>query len=409
LRILWTTPYLPWPTVGGNKVRQFQLLRCLAERGHRITMLAQSKRALDAPTRAQLEPLLERLIVSDRRARSHWLTLGAVAFSPYPAVVSVNGLSRSLQRAMAELLTQSWDAVHVEHSYGLQSVLPALKKHRQPFVLTEHNVESSLVPATDYHPRLPSLARPLLRQYDSWRYRWWEKRALRAATRVIAVTPQDASVLAQISGRPVACIGNGVDTRSFAAVQPAATSRRVMFIGNYEYQPNAAAVEWALQDIMPRVWQQVPDASFLVCGHGMPSSWRERWSDPRIEFRGFVEDVRTEQSRSGILLAPLKSGGGSKLKVIEAMAAGLAVVCTPEGVSGLAVQNGREYYDGTTTEELASRLVELLRNPERVRTLGESARAYVRKSHDWRMLAEQLEAIYGELPQPRVFAAEEPA
>ena len=409
LRILWTTPYLPWPTVGGNKVRQFHLLRCLAERGHRITMLCQSKRALDEATRTRLEPLLEHLVVLERRARKHWLTLAAVPFSPYPVVVSVNGLSRPLRRTLSELLTQSWDAVHVEHSYGLQSLLPALKQHRQPFVLSEHNVESTLVQATDYHPRLPPLVRPLLQKHDLWRYQWWERRAMRAAARVVAVTPQDASELAQISGRPVDYVANGVDARYFATVQPAVTSRRVMFIGNYEYPPNAEAVEWALQEIMPRIWRQMSDASFLVCGHGMPSSWRERWRDSRIEFRGFVEDVRTEQSRSALLLAPLKSGGGSKLKVLEAMAAGLAVVCTPEGVSGLAVQSSREYCEGRSAEELASQVVELLRDPERVRTVGESARSYVRQSHDWRALAEQMEAIYRELPQHRELPAVEPA
>ncbi len=400
LRILWTTPYLPWPTVGGNKVRQYQLLRCLAQRGHRITLLVQSKREMEPETQTHLEGLVERLIVLPRRARKSLLSLGAAAFSPLPVVVSVNGYSGRLHRAMATLLQERWDAVHVEHSYGLQSLLPALQVRHQRFALTEHNVESSLIQSLYYHPKLPNALLPLARRYDTSRYRRWEQRALAAATRVIAVTPEDAAAMVRISGRSVDVVPNGVDCEYFSQVQPDVSSQRLMLVGNMEYPPNADSVEFAMDAIMPLLWQRLPTAKVVVCGYAMPTEWRARWPDPRAEFLGFVDDLRVQQVRCAALLAPLRAGGGSKLKVIESMAAGLAVICTPQGVTGLDVQAGRDYRLGNSPQELVEQLVPLLQNPAALRQLGDNGRAYVRREHDWRLLTSKLEAIYREMATP---------
>ena len=399
LKILWTSPYLAWPTAGGNKVRQFHMLRGFAEQGHRITLLVQSKMPLYEAAETMLGQFAERLIVLERRSRKHPLTLAAALLAPYPVVVSVNGLSRTLRHAMAELLTERWDAVHVEHSYGLQSVLGVLQKTRQPFALSEHNVESSLAHTTNYHRRVPQALVGQLRRYDEWRYRDWEKRALTAPARVIAVTADDARRLAEISGRAVDVVPNGVDTGSLADVHPNLCSRRLMFIGNYDYAPNAAAVELTLEHILPLIWRRIPAVRFAVCGAGMPSAWRTRWSDPRIEWRGFVSDVPAEQSKSAVLLAPLTAGGGSKLNVLESMAAGLTVVCTPEAVSGLDVQDGREYREGRTPADLAQRVVELFENRQEMHHIGEAARAYVRQCHDWGPLVERMVEILRELPR----------
>lgn len=399
LKILWCLPHLPWPLVGGNKVRQFHLLRGLAEHGHRVTLLVQGKVLPDEETRARLTPLLDRLIVLERRPRKHPLTLAAALLAPYPVIVSVNGLSRRLRRTMAGLLQEQWDVVQVDHSYALQPVLGVLCDSQQPFALCEHNVESSLTGSTQYHPRIPAALVRQLRRYDGWRYRSWERRVLRAPARLIAVTPHDAERLTAISGRGVDVVANGVDARSLSTVHPDFASRRMLFVGNYEYAPNAAAVERIVTDILPLIWRRIPAVRFAVCGHGIPQTWRRRWQDPRIEWCGFVPDLSSEQRRSALLIAPLSEGGGSKLKVLESMAAGLPVVCTREGVSGLQVQDGREYREGCTAAELAASAMELLENEPLAHRMGEAGRAYVSLHHDWLSLVDQLVKIYRALPR----------
>lgn len=393
LKILWVLPYLPWPTSSGGKTRQYHLLRTLAGAGHRITLLVQSKTALDEDARQALEPLLERLIVLPRRPLRSATTLLALAASPLPMLASINGYAPALSKRFAELLDEPWDIVQIEHSYSFQPFEQALRQAAQPFILTEHNVESALGGAT--YDRFPAWLKPLV-LLDQWRYRRWERRVMRQAERVVAVTESDAVALGRIVGGPVPVVVNGVDCARYATVTPAHDSRRLLFIGNYEYPPNVDAVEWALGEVMPRVWQQCPEATITIAGHALPQDWPQRWPDARIEWHGFVPDLTVLQSRAALFFAPLRQGGGSKLKVLEAMAAGLPVVTTSQGVSGLAVTAGAEYDGGDDADTLAGALLRQLADPAGAAAIGAAGRAYVRRAHDWAAAAGQLQTVYAD-------------
>ena len=204
--------------------------------------------------------------------------------------------------------------------------------------------------------------------------------------------------MSQIAGRPAEVVPNGVDVAAFADVETSPELPHVMFIGNYGYPPNDDAVQWAADQIMPRVWQRCATARFIVCGSQMRAEWPRRWPDSRIEWRGLVPDVKAVQRECSVFIAPLRAGGGSKLKVLEAMAGGLAVVSTPEGVSGLSAVKGQDYLLGRTAEELAASIIELLRDPAKIRAMGAAGRRYVSAAHDWSALTDQLERIYYGLP-----------
>lgn len=395
MKILWTLPYLPWPTTSGGKTRQYHLLRSLAARGHRITLLVQSKTALDAATRATLEPLLERLIVLPRRPLRSLKTLLAVAFAPYPMLASINGLAAPLEQQVIHLLQEPWDVIQIEHSYSFQPFERPLRQTGQPFILTEHNVESALGAAS--YDRLAGWLKPFT-LYDQWRYRRWEKRVFGLAHELIAVTEADAQVLQQHTGKPVAVVVNGVDSGYYASVEPDLHSQRLLFVGNYEYHPNVDAVEWALESILPALWQLNPNVRFAICGYGLPDRWRQRWTDPRIEWQGFVPDLRDLQRQAAIFFAPLRQGGGSKLKVLEAMAAGLPVVTTEQGRSGLNVSNGQHCLGSEDPQELAQLLADGLADPQRLQRIGQAGRDYVKSEHDWAVAAVQLEQVYARLP-----------
>jgi len=392
LRILWTLPYLPWPVTSGGKARQYHLIREMAARGHCITLLVQSKTPADEATRRVLGALCEELIVLPRRPLKHPVTLWRAATSGLPLLTSVNGHAPALATRFEHLLTsRPWDIVQIEHSYGFEPFARALRRHRQPFVLTEHNVESELGAAT--YGKWPGWARGLA-ALDQHRARRWERQVLSQATAIVAVTESDAQQLHAIGGRPTHVVSNGVDTRAFASVQPDVGARRVLFLGNYEYAPNVDAVEWALTDIAPRVWAQAPDVRFCICGHGMPAAWAQRLADARIEWRGYVPDLAEVQRHSAVFMAPLRAGGGSKLKVLEAMAAGLPVVSTREGLSGLPVRPGVQALAADDAPAFAQALLQLLSTPQQARALGDAARQMVRHTFDWATVAEQLERVY---------------
>ena len=295
-----------------------------------------------------------------------------------------------MTRQFEQLLQrQHWDIVQIEHSYGYQPFEAVLRRHRQPFVLVEHNVESELGAAT--YGKWPASARPFAR-YDQWRGRRWERHVLGQASLVVAVTESDARKLGAWTRRPPHVVTNGADIQGFASVKPDLASKRVLFVGNYEYAPNVDAIEWAMEAIWPRLWALQPDARFVVCGHALPPAWRQRWADPRIEWRGYVDHLPTAQSQSAVFLAALRFGGGSKLKVLEALAAGLPVVSTTEGLSGLGVKAGEQAMVADNAEAIAQAVSHLLDHPEQAVQMGLRARAHVTARFDWQACAEQLEA-----------------
>lgn len=402
MRILWILPYAPWPTTSGGKTRQYQLLASLARAGHRITLLAHSKMAVDDDVRDHLEPLLERLIILPRRPLRSPLTLAAALFAPYPLLASINGLAPRLESQIEALLDEPWDVIQIEHSYTFQPYEAALARRGVPFVLTEHNVESMLGAAT--YDRLPGWML-LFARYDQWRYRRWERRVMRQAEQVIAVTDADAQVLARIGGRPTAVVVNGVDCAYYASVRHQPQARRLLFIGNFEYAPNVDAVEWALEHVLPGLWQRFPDVRMSICGYALPQAWRERWSDSRIEWHGFVGDLREQQRQTSIFFAPLRQGGGSKLKVLEAMAAGLPIVTSGQGASGLEVNSGEHYLCAESAEDCIAAIAQLLDDPALAQRLGDAGRGYVRARHDWSVAAHALESLYAQLPAPARVAA----
>ena len=244
-----------------------------------------------------------------------------------------------------------------------------------------------------------------LARYDQFRARRWERQVLSKAAAIVAVTESDAKTLSALSGRPAHVVSNGVDTRGFAHVQPDAASRTVLFVGNYEYAPNVDAVEWALTEVWPRVWPLVPDARFRICGHGLPEAWRQRFTDPRIEWLGYVPDLTEVQSRSAAFLAPLRYGGGSKLKVLEAMAASLPLISTAEGLSGLNATAGVHALVADTPEAIAQAIAHTLANPASARAMGLAAREHVTQQFDWARSASQLEAVYQSLQTATKVAA----
>jgi len=392
-KILWVLPYLPWPITSGGKSRQYNLMKVLSERGHKITLLVQSKSAPDDAFFSALS-FLDDIVFLPRRKTFSIKTIGSILFSRYPMLTCVNGFNHKLSMAFEKLLEQQWDVIQVEHSYTFQPYAAQLLKANKPFILTEHNVESGLGAAT--YSRLPAVLQPFS-HFDRARYRWWEKQVLQGAKYVIAVTKEDASALAEIRQKEVDVVINGVDTRAFENVTLNASSQRILFIGNYEYAPNIDAVEWIMDDIMPRVWQQSPNVKVMICGYGMPESWPEKWSDKRIEWQGYVSDLTEVQAKSSLFLVPLRHGGGSKLKVLEAMAAGLPLVSTAQGVSGLNVQMEEHYLGGETTEALSGAVVNLLKSRDDLQQMSESARRYVKESHDWKIAAQQLEHVYEKL------------
>jgi glycosyltransferase involved in cell wall biosynthesis len=392
LRVLWTLPYVPYPATNGGKQRQLGLLTQMARRGHAITLLCLSKTMPDAAAHAHLAALLENVLVLPRRSRVDPRMLARAACSlSRPAVATINGCDPTFEAVFDDLLEQRFDIVQVEHSYSFEPLARPLARRQTRFVLTEHNVESDVVQAQ--YQRLPWPLRGL-GALDALRCRTWERAVMQRAACVVAVAAPDEPRFAAMGARDTALVVNAIDVGAYAQVVPLPRSACALFLGNYEYSPNTDAVAWLCDEIMPRVWRDEPLMRLAVYGHAMPSAWRARWPDPRIAFGGYAKNLPALHAGAAMFVAPLRFGGGSKLKVMEAMASALPVVATPEAVSGLALTEGLGYVGGNDAEQIAAGMVRCLREPIWAAAVGLRARAYVRDHHDWAAAAMQLERVW---------------
>jgi glycosyltransferase involved in cell wall biosynthesis len=219
----------------------------------------------------------------------------------------------------------------------------------RPFIYSAQNVEADL------------RARVGDREVGSARVlRRFEERLLRTATETWMVSERDMQLAAELCpGAPLRLVPNAVDVAAIEPIEPDAEAQRAVFVGSLDYEPNRRAIRFLIDDVMPRVWERLPEAKLRVAGRGVGDRIEPA---ERIEALGFVEHIRDAYAGASCVVIPLLEGGGSPLKFVEALAYGLPVVATPFAAAGLTVEPGRDYAEADGTPEVfADELVAVLR------------------------------------------------
>lgn len=391
MRILWLQPYFPWPCTTGGKTRQYNLLKRLHQRGHEVTLVTLCKTPPTAEAIAVVEKIVSRLIWVQRRPLKSLANLRRMLFSGLPLTAVINGFDEDLVATIETLLAQSWNIIQLEHSYFYQPFAAANRAHNKPFFITEHNIESSM--GLSVLGKLPRVLHPLI-SLDEQRYLRWEKQVFASAQYTLAVTEHDRSHFAAHFDCPVTVIDNGVDCRHLAEVSANSAGRTITFLGNFDYFPNIDAVQWGVEAILPLVRAQLPDVTFKIYGHNSQAVRAQVGDQPGVEWGGFIDDLADLYRQSTLFFSPIRHGGGSKLKILEAMAAGMPIVATSQSFSGLALNGCQVAEIHNDAPALAAAIINILQHPEYAGQLGLQARDWVTRHHDWDAIVDKLEACY---------------
>jgi glycosyltransferase involved in cell wall biosynthesis len=241
---------------------------------------------------------------------------------------------------------------------------------------------------------------PLRRWYvrrQCRKFERFERRAFARAGRVVTVSPDDAALVRERFGVPaprVDVVDNGIDRAFFesAAPGPGRDPKRILFLGSLEWRPNLDAVGLLLDRIFPEVLAAEPSAALELVGRNPPPALASRVAvTPGVTLRANVPDVRPFLAGAGVLAVPLRVGGGSRLKILEALAAGLPVVSTRVGAEGLCLTPGEHLDVVDDPCDVADALVAVLRDPARARAAADRGRELVLRRYDWDALADELE------------------
>jgi glycosyltransferase involved in cell wall biosynthesis/O-antigen/teichoic acid export membrane protein len=243
----------------------------------------------------------------------------------------------------------------------------------------------------------------LVHWLDERAWRGFERRVLSGVSTVVVFAEQDRRTLAEASGgTPLVTIPFGTDFVE-RPPSPASDEPAILFVGSFVHVPNRDAAVRLVRDVLPRVRARRPDARLFLVGDRPP---RELAGVEGVEVTGAVPDVAPFYARSSVVVAPLRLGGGMRVKVVEALAAGKPLVASTLAVSGLAVADGEELVLADSDDELAAALVRLVDDPALRRRLGEAARAWAEAHLGWEAVVERHERLYRQLVDQARQAAE---
>ena len=387
MNILFLSTWFPTPADNGSKLRVYHLLRSLS-RAHQVTLLSF---AFDTAQPEEPGPL------------RHWCAhIETLAIDPF-AVNRAGALAPFSRR-------RRWCPGRPGHepAGGPVSADSSLRRrhrlHRDDGRLrapgaARHSQDPGRTQLPDPLDagalrRADAAALQRLRCWASWqKTRRYEARLFRRFDLVTMVSEQDRAVcLADLPGYrgPVEVVPNGVDCEhnrpGLAQPQPDA----LVFNGSLTYSANYDAMRWFLAEVYPRIKAQVPGVSLTITGstHGVDLAGLAL--DDTVRLTGFVDDVRIPVAEAGVCVVPIRQGGGTRLKILEAMALGTPVVATSKGAEGLDVADGEHLLLADDPEAFARRTVELLGNPALRHDLAANARRLVEDRYDWAAIGQRF-------------------
>ncbi len=389
MNVLVVTSTVPYPPEDGGKLRAWHLLREMSER-HSITLATYAAGEPDPGALKAMREHVEDVVLLPRpsaAARARNAALSAIGSQPY---TFRNYWSSVLAEKLREWdRAQHFDLIHFHHP---QTGQHARILTNTPCVLDTHNVHWMIwerIADTIANPAARWFCRRQTRLMQASEPRTWEM-----ATAVIAVSEQDAEKMrATVPTADVHVVPNGVDCEHFHPAPEAETDPTLVFTGSMSYQANVDGVLFFTDRIWPSVLSRCPRAKLVLVGGDPPEAVR-RLAGGSITVTGRVDDVAPYLQSASLSIVPLRVGGGTRLKILEALAAGKPLVSTRVGAEGIPAEKAGGVVLADEPDAFARAVCDLLDDPGRRREMGGQGRQFVLAHHHWPIVGEELEAVY---------------
>lgn len=394
LKVLFLSQRFLFPQDTGGKLRTSNILEHLNKR-FSLTVISNVESPKDDPYAKQMDRLCDKFIpvpwVEPRRYsfRFYW-EIFKKQFSIYP-VTMLNDFSPELEEAvLKELNTVKYDLAICDF---MQSTLNFRHANNIPRILFQHNVETTI---SQRH--MQRSKDPISKLF------WWlqfrkmfhhEKKQSSLFDTVIAVSDADKQRMEEwYKLNNVRTIPTGVDTDFYSMNGKTKEEKQIVFVGAMDWLPNNDAMYYFLEKIFPIIQKEEPDVNFVIVGRN-PSPQLERFakSYSNVIVTGWVEDTRPYISDSAVFLVPIRIGGGTRMKIYEGMAMGKAIVSTTVGAEGLPLKHSEHVFLADDERGFADQVVNLLRDEQLRKQIGEQARRYVYENFRWEKVADVFAEI----------------
>ncbi len=395
MRILWLKTELLHPIDKGGKIRTYQMLKQL-KKEHQITYLTLDDGTAETDALEKANEYAHETITIPHQT--------AAKFSPKFYFELTNNLVSELPYFMQKYVSKAM-LKEVEKRANRDNfdvvvcdfLMPAVnmpEKIEIPIVLFQHNVEA-MIWRRHFEVQKNALKKAYLKV--QWRKSFdYERETCRKFDFVVAVSREDSETMRREYGiKNIADVATGIDTEFFAPDGNVAKDEfNLVFTGSMDWLPNEDAIRWFTKEIFPFVKQKIPQVSLTVVGRNpFPSLIEASKKDSSITVTGRVPDVRPFMNKASVYIIPIRIGGGTRLKVYEAMAMKLPIVSTRVGAEGLPVRDGKEILLRDTPHEFAEAIVNLLTEKNTAKKLGSEAAKTVREKFGWETVADDFAEI----------------
>ncbi len=391
MKILFLSPTVPYPLTDGGRIRVYNLLKQIAEKND-VSLLALETQPTDTDSVSHLQELgIEVQLVPHSTVLprvSPGMLLSAF-WKRRPITVARYNVGAYQDKFKELLSSETYDIVHYEMFHTAQFYTET----DLPSVLSLQNVDSAI------WERLQGETTNLFYKFAYWT----QKLAFQRYERVIspkfdAVTCTsdiDASVFQRYcADGAVKIVPNGVDITHFTPDFESEASAHLIYIGSMDWYPNEDAVSFFAEDVLPLIQDSVPDVKFSIVG-GNPSARVQSLAERKgVVVTGRVPEIKPYFAEATVFVVPLRIGSGTRLKILEALAMGKAVVSTTIGAEGLALRDGEDIFIADEPKAFADAVIRLLTDTSLRQKIGMRGRTRVEQDYDWRNIGKQLLGVY---------------
>lgn len=393
MKILMLTPYLPYPPASGGQIRTLYLLKYLSQ-NHEIFLVALYKNAQEKQYAKHLESYCKKIYLC-KRAEKPWqignILMSVLSLLPF---LIVRNFSDEAKKIVEKLLQEEkFDVIHAETFY----IMPHIPKTSVPILLVEQTIEFKVY--QHFISNLPFLVRLGL-SIDIMKLKYWEIHYWKKASLVATVSQSDRDTIQKIETNidPV-IIPNGAGDEMFVDKLPEKKldSPTLLFMGNFFWLQNVEAAEFLVDSIFPKLIKTIPNLNLIIAGQNAAKKVTVKNTNS-VKVIDIPPDnseiVKKLYHQATIFVAPIFGPGGTRLKILAAMAAGLPVVSTSTGVDGLGIVEGVHAILAQTPEAFAEKITKMISTRDLYTKIQKNAFALVKDHYSWSQISKQLEIAY---------------
>ncbi len=414
MKILYITPYLPYPQDEGGKIRIFNLLKNLSKKNtiHFLSLIYSNNEIKYLKILQEYYEKIEVVLHSPPPRNSDLISKTKRALFNPPDLITKR-YNAELEKLVKKYISENqYDIICAEQLYAAQYILPHISKLKSTkFVLSEHNIESEIFKryiSTNKTSSDLQVSKWWLRNYlEIEKLKKYENSIWKNIKNIIVVSDRDKQVIEKsIVNNNIVIIPNGVDLEDFnlqfsASAPPQNIDNKknftLVYTGSFTHYPNTDAILFFYYNVFEQLKKNIPNIILYVVGKNPYPDLTKLNEDKNVVVTGYVDDVRPYIYNSDLFIVPLRIGGGSRLKILQAMGMGKCILSTTIGAEGIDCKDNENIVIADTADEILNKIITLYKNKELREVVGKNANKLVYEKYDWRGISEKLDIYFKSL------------